>query len=77
MDNSLEKKISLNQRWKIIGNNKVQRDLYSSFLIMNINQDLESINIEKCNNRFDDFIKLHSLEVNRLLGNKNLRSIGI
>ena len=71
------KKISLNQRWKIIGNNKVQRDLYSSFLIMNINPDLESINIEKCNNRFDDFIKLHSLEVNRLLGNKNLRSIGI
>lgn len=71
------KKISLNQRWKIIGNNKVQRDLYSSFLIMNINPDLESINIEKCNNRFDDFIKLHSLEVNRLLCNKNLRSIGI
>lgn len=71
------KKVSLNQRWKIIGNNKVQRDLYSSFLIMNINPDLESINVEKCNNRFDIFLKLHSLEVNRLLGNKNLRSIGI
>ena len=78
-DHSTEeyRKKSLSKRWNNIDGNKVQRDLYSSFLIMNINNDLETYNLEKCNERFSNFLRLHKLEVKRLLGNKNLSSIGI
>ena len=44
---------------------------------MNINNDLESFDINKCNNRFDNFKRLHDIEVTRLKGNKNLSSIAI
>nr|WP_317280341.1 transposase [uncultured Fusobacterium sp.] len=71
------KKKSLSKRWNNIDGHKVQRDLYSSFLIMNINEDLETYNLEKCNERFDNFLALHKNEVLRLSGNKNLSSIGI
>lgn len=71
------KKKSLSMRWNNIDGHKVQRDLYSSFLIMNINEDLETYNLEKCNERFDNFLELHKNEVLRLSGNKNLSSIGI
>ena len=52
-------------------------EFYSAFLIMNINNDLESFDIDKCNNRFDNFKKLHDIEVERLSGNNNLSSIAI
>ena len=71
------KKKSLSQRWNDFNGMKIQRDIYSAFLIMNINNDLESFDINKCNDRFDNFKKLHDLEVNRLKGNKNLSSIAI
>jgi putative IMPACT (imprinted ancient) family translation regulator len=71
------KKKTLSQRWNEFDGIKIQRDMYSAFLIMNINNDLESFNIDKCNNRFDNFKKLHDIEVNRLRGYKNLSSIAI
>ena len=71
------RKKPLSKRWNNIDGNEVQRDMYSSFLIMNINQDLETYNLEKCNTRFNQFLELHEIEVQRLLGNKNLSSIGI
>lgn len=71
------KKKTLSQRWNEFDGIKIQRDMYSAFLIMNINNDLESFNIDKCNNRFDNFKKLHDIEVNRLRGCKNLSSIAI
>lgn len=71
------KKKALSKRWNNIDGNKVQRDMYSAFLIMNINEDLETFNLEKCNSRFNNFLELHEIEVLRLLGNKNLSSIGI
>ena len=70
-------KKKLSQRWNYINGNKIQRDMYSAFLIMNINDDLQSFNIEKCNDRFDKFLELHNNEVQRLLKHKNLKSIGI
>lgn len=70
-------KKSLSQRWNDFNGIKVQRDMYSAFLIMNINNDLESFNIQKCNERFENFYQLHNLEVDRLSGNKNLSSIAI
>ncbi|ONI43903.1 transposase [Candidatus Epulonipiscium fishelsonii] len=71
------KKKKLSERLTEIKGLKVQRDMYSAFLIMNVNEDLESINDKKCENRFDKFIKLHDKEINRLKLNKNLSSMGI
>lgn len=56
-------KKSLSQRWNDLNGIKIQRDLYSSFLIMNISDDLESFDIEKCNDRFDSFKMLHNIEI--------------
>ena len=71
------KKKKLSERWNIINGVKVQRDMYSAFLIMNINPDLKTFNLEKCNSRFSKFLNLHNQEIRRLLGNKNLSSMGI
>lgn len=71
------KKKSLSQRWNNFNGIEVQRDLYSAFLIMNIASDLKSFDIDKCNERFDNFYRLHNLEVERLTGRKNLGSIAI
>ena len=71
------KKKSLAQRWNDFNGIKVQRDMYSAFLIMNIGEDLKSFDIDKCNERFENFYRLHNLEVKRLIGQKNLSSIGI
>ncbi|WP_432647672.1 hypothetical protein [Mitsuokella sp.] len=71
------KKKKLSQRWNLIAGLKIQRDMYSAFLIQNVNPDLKTFDLEKCNRRFPDFIQMHNAEVTRLLGNHNLSSIGI
>ena len=70
-------KKKLSQRWNDFNGIRVQRDMYSAFLIMNVAEDLKSFDINKCNERFENFYKLHNLEVDRLTGHKNLSSIGI
>lgn len=75
-DGTYHKKI-LSQRWNNFNRIKIQRDLYSAFLIMNTASDLKSFNIDKCNERFNNFYKLHNKEVKRLTGHKNLSSIAI
>lgn len=76
-------KKKLYERWNNFSYNnediKVQRDIYSAFLLMNVNDDLESINLDKCNEKFDDFIKLHDIEIDRLRNDneKKLSSMGI
>lgn len=67
----------LSQRWNDFNGIKVQRDMYSAFLIMNTSEDLKSFNIDKCNERFENFYTLHNLEVERLKNHKNLSSIAI
>lgn len=71
------KKKKLSQRWNYFGDTKVQRDMYSAFLIMNVDNDLKGINQRKCNERFENFLILHDTEVERLTGCKNLSSIAI
>lgn len=56
---------------------KIQRDLYSAFLIMNISGDLENFDIEKCNDRFHTFKILHDIEIQRLKNTHTLSSMGI
>ena len=70
-------KKSLSQRWNNFDGVKIQRDLYSAFLIMNIADDLKNFDISKCNERFENFYRLHNLEVERLTGKNNLSSISI
>lgn len=75
-DQSYQKK-KLSKRWMIVDERRVQRDMYSAFLIMNVNEDLESFNMDKCNSRFEQFYQLHQIEVERLTGKKNLSSMAI
>ena len=70
-------KKTLSQRWNDFHGIRIQRDLYSAFLIMNISDDLKNFNIDKCNERFENFYRLHNIEVGRLTGKKNLSSIAI
>ena len=64
------KKENLNTRNKIIGKRKVQRDLYSAFLMYCSNDDLQTANQEMCIKEFDNFIKNHNIEIARLTGLK-------
>ena len=68
-------KKDLNDRWNTIEGHKIQRDMYSAFLIMNIGEDLSSYNLEKCNSRYEDFLKLHDEEIMRLKKLKEAESI--
>ena len=75
-DGTYNKK-KLSQRWNNFNGVRVQRDMYSAFLIMNTADDLKSFDMDKCNERFENFYRLHNLEVERLTGYKNLSSIAI
>jgi hypothetical protein len=66
-------KKKLSQRWNDFDGIKVQRDLYSAFLIQHVDNDLCSINQEQCKNDFDSFMILHDKEIERL-SNIKLRS---
>jgi hypothetical protein len=67
-DEYIKKKLS--QRWNDIDGHKVQRDMYSAFLLMNVNKGLESINKRKCKQRYSDFLILHDAEVDRVFNSK-------
>jgi len=59
-------KKSLSERWNDFGEFKIQRDLLSAFYIMNVNDDLKTINRDLCIERFDKFKQLHDIEIERL-----------
>ena len=62
-------KKDLKDRWN--KNINIQRDLYSSFLIMNVSDNLETINKEKCSKTYENFKTLHDKEITRLMTLKN------
>ena len=45
--------------------------MYSAFLIMNVGNDLETIDKELCIETYDNFKMLHDKEINRLQELKN------
>ena len=55
----------LSERIKIINNNKVQRDLYSSFLLCNALSE-ETINFKSCNLLFIDFLEKQEIVINKI-----------
>ncbi|GHU56968.1 hypothetical protein AGMMS49975_21410 [Clostridia bacterium] len=73
------KKKELSERWNMIDEEKVQRDMYSAFLIMNVDDDLKSINREKCLDRYGKFKQLHDVEIERIKTSaaKRIVSMGI
>jgi hypothetical protein len=59
-------KKKLSQRWNDLNGIKIQRDLYSAFLIQHVNDDLCNINQEECKRDFERFKILHDKEIDRL-----------
>jgi hypothetical protein len=59
-------KKQLSERWNDFNGLKIQRDLYSAFLIQNVNDDMCTINDKMCNDNFGNFMLLHNDEVNKL-----------
>ena len=76
-------KKDLSERWNVFSIDgkdvKIQRDIYSSFLIMNVNDKLEQVNRDKCIETFDGFRLLHDIEIERLTNCDNalISSMGI
>ncbi|MGE8079832.1 hypothetical protein [Peribacillus loiseleuriae] len=66
---SYQKK-KLHQRWTWSGNHLVQRDLYSAFLLMNSEMNVQQTNRELCFQTFQRFVALHNQEMERLKQNK-------
>ena len=61
------KKKALSKRWHTLPDGRrVQRDLYSAFLIKNVSDDLESIDQNACDSTFEQFYQLHQKEIDRL-----------
>ena len=78
IDNTYKKK-SLGTRWNDFGDFKIQRDLYSAFLIMNSNDTLDGFDLDKCNNTFNNFVVKHNIEIDRLKNSdiKRVKSLGL
>jgi len=80
LNNEYNKK-KLSQRWNYFNYDdkkiRVQRDLYSSYLIKNVREDLKSIDRGLCEKDFGKFIELHDKEIMRLENTVNISSMGV
>lgn len=65
----------LSDRWNLIDGKRVQRDLYSAFLLFCTNDSLNGIDLVQANNRYDQFLDLHNEEILRIKssGNKTIK----
>ena len=72
-------KKSLSERWNDFGEFKIQRDLYSAFLIMCTKDCLKKTDKEMCASEFNNFRILHDLEIERIKTSKSklISSMGI
>ena len=72
------KKKKLSERWNILGDDKVQRDLYSAFIIKNVKDDLKSIDRDKMIKEYSKFLELHNKEIERIKNSdmKTLKCMG-
>jgi hypothetical protein len=70
-------KKDLNERWNNLNDKLIQRDLYSAFLLSNMNLELDIVDINACNQSFNNFVELHDVEIKRLrsINNKIIKSI--
>jgi hypothetical protein len=59
-------KKQLSDRWNHLGEFRIQRDLYSAFLIGNTNETLDKVDIDLCHAQWIRFVELHNDEIARL-----------
>lgn len=70
-------KKKLSQRWNDMPNgDKIQRDLYSAFLIMNTNATHDGFAQAICEKNYPTFVLLHNTEIQRLQSTKHPSSMG-
>ena len=67
-------KTSLGTRAKRIGDDLVQRDLYSAFLLQHVGQDGVTVDIDSCKSDFDTFLRNQELTMSQLT--TDLKSVG-
>lgn len=72
-------KKDLSERWNDFGNFKIQRDLYSSFIIMCTKDNLKETDKKLCIKEFENFKMLHDVEIERIKNSKSktIYSMGI
>jgi len=65
-------KKDLSERWNedILGE-RIQRDMYSAFLIGNTVDTLDAVDVDLCNRGWQNFVALHHQEVARLEQHSN------
>ena len=68
-------KHDLNERIYMIGNNEIQRDLYSAFLLK-CYKNKEEIDNTLCYKEFEGFKELHNIEIEKLKKQRNISCIG-
>ena len=70
-------KKTLSQRWNYMPNgDKIQRDLYSAFLIMNTNATHDGFDQVLCEKNYPAFVPIHNAEIQRLQNTKHPSSMG-
>ena len=67
-------KVSLGTRAKLIGDDLVQRDLYSAFLLQHVGVDGITVDIEGCKSDFDAFLRNQEFTMSQLT--TDLKSVG-
>lgn len=68
-------KKELSDRWNLINGQRIQRDLYSAFLIANTNDELNEIDTDIAGQWYDLFLSNHNQEIERIkhCGSKTLK----
>jgi hypothetical protein len=66
IDNTYIKK-DLTERWNLLNEKLIQRDLYSAYLLMHVYKN--KINRDECIQDFDNFVKLHDAMIDILKQN--------
>jgi hypothetical protein len=59
-------KKQLSERWNDFGEFRIQRDLYSAFLIGNTTETLNFVDVDRCNAGWNNFVQLHNHEIAKL-----------
>lgn len=63
------RKMKLSERWKQVGGEYVQRDLYSAFLLSHVLKDGETVNLRACSRDFGGFVdRLNEFIVGAIVG---------
>ncbi len=50
-------KMPLKKSWRIVDGQKVEKDLYSAFLLSNLAEDMQSFDLERCREKFPRFLE--------------------